>query len=80
MDEVQVFKREFYTYIHLDYVRIKFLSYIYIKFAQRNEYIFIDQDWCNASELWTAIYLLACVHTWTYTYFLRGHIIFIKKI
>ena len=63
--EVQVSRNELYTHIHLNYMRVNFLSFIYIykRFAQRNEYIFIDQDWCNASEIQTAIYLLACVHT-----------------
>ena len=32
MAEVQVFRREFHIYIHLDYARVEFLSYIYITF------------------------------------------------
>ena len=29
--KVQVFKRKFHTHIHLDSVRVKILSYIYLK-------------------------------------------------
>ena len=40
---IQVFKRELHTYIHLDYVRVKFLSCIKKKFTTLSQQILNDK-------------------------------------
>ena len=40
---IQVFKREFHTYIHLDYARVKFLSCIKKKFTTLSQQILNDK-------------------------------------